>query len=49
MAKVGGIEAAFAKYGAKLVNRAWAVPAPVDGAMVLSLWAHRFKRGMVCG
>lgn len=47
MAKASGIEKAFASYGAKLTNRMWAVSAPIEGAVVLSLWAHKFKRGMV--
>ncbi|MGV8941503.1 MAG: hypothetical protein ACOH1P_08190 [Lysobacter sp.] len=47
MAKISGIGKAFASYGAKLANRMWAVSAPIEGAMVLSLWAHKFKRGMV--
>lgn len=47
MARASGIERAFAAYGAKLTNRMWAVSAPINGAMVLSLWAHKFKRGMV--
>lgn len=47
MARISGIEKAFASYGAKLVNRMWAVSAPIEDAMVLSLWAHKFKRGMV--
>lgn len=42
-----GIEEAFATYGAKLTNRMYTVSAPIEGAMVLSLWAHKFKRGMV--
>lgn len=47
MTKMSGIEKAFASYGAKLKNRMWAVSAPIEGAMVMSLWAHKFKRGMV--
>ena len=47
MEKIVGIQKAFASYGAKLVNRLWAVSAPIDGAMVLSLWFHKFKYGMV--
>ena len=46
MAKVGGIEKGFASYGAKLVNRNWAVSSLIDGAVVMSLWAHRFKGGV---
>jgi hypothetical protein len=35
---------AFALYGAKLVNRQWAVSAIAeDGALVMSCWAHLFR------
>jgi len=44
---MSGIDKAFASYGEKHINRMWAVSAPIDGAMILSLWAHKFKRGMV--
>ena len=47
MAKVSGITKGFAFYGAKLVNRNWAVSALTDDAVVLSLWAHKFRAGMV--
>lgn len=47
MAKVSGIEKAFASYGADLVNRNWAVSSIIDGAAVMSLWAHKFEKGMV--
>lgn len=46
MAKVSGIEKGFASYGAKLVNRNWSVSSLIDGAVVMSLWAHRFKGGV---
>lgn len=46
MAKVSGIEKGFASYGAKLVNRNWAVSSLIDGAVVMSLWAHRLKGGL---
>lgn len=42
-----GIVAAFARYKATLTNPQWAVSAEVPGAVVMSLWAHLFKRGMV--
>lgn len=36
----------FAEYGAKLINPQWAVSAIAeDGALVMSCWAHYFKRG----
>lgn len=47
MPKVSGIEKGFQSYGAKLVNRMYAVSSLVDGAVVFSLWAHRMKRGGV--
>jgi hypothetical protein len=37
---------AFAEYGVKLANPQWAVSAIADdGAVVMSCWAHYFKRG----
>lgn len=47
MAKVSGIAKGFASYGAILVNRMWAVSSMIEGAAVMSLWAHKFKKGMV--
>jgi hypothetical protein len=47
MPKVSGIEKGFAHYGAKLTNRMWAVSAELDDAVVLSLWQHKFKKGLV--
>ena len=45
MATLGFVEA-FAKFGAKLDNPMWAVSAlAVDGALVVSCWAHYFKSG----
>jgi hypothetical protein len=39
-----GLEEAFARFGAKLVNRMWAVSAYAeDGAFVVSGWSHLFK------
>jgi len=36
---------AFAHYGAKLVNRQWAVSSIAeDGALVISCWAHLFRK-----
>lgn len=45
MPKIDGIDKAFKSYGATLVNRPWAVSAVIDGAVVMSLWQHKFKRG----
>lgn len=42
-----GIVAAFARYKATLTNHQWAVSAEVPGGVVMSLWAHLFKRDMV--
>jgi hypothetical protein len=36
---------AFAEYGAKLANPQWAVSAMTDDGVVMSCWAHYFKRG----
>jgi hypothetical protein len=47
MPKVTVITKGFEHYGAKLVNRVWAVSALVDGAVVMNLWAHKFRKGMV--
>ena len=47
MAKVSGIVKGFDSYGASLTNRMWAVSSMIEGAAVMSLWAHKFKRGMV--
>ncbi len=47
MADLGFAEA-FAKYGAKLKNVNWSVCAESpDGSLVVSLWSHHFKKGMV--
>ena len=43
MAKVSGIVAAFRAYKAKLANQNWAVSSVIDGAVVMSLWKHRFQ------
>jgi hypothetical protein len=41
-----GLKDAFAKYGAKLRNVQWSVSAwAPDGSLVLSLWAHHYKKG----
>lgn len=41
-----GIQEAFAKYGAKLKNAQWSVSAwSPDGHLVVSLWAHHYRRG----
>ena len=45
MPKIAGIDNAFKSYGATLVNRQWAVSAVIDGAVVMSLWQHKFKQG----
>lgn len=42
-----GIAEAFRQYNARLRNRMWAVSALSDGSVVMSLWAHKFKTGMV--
>lgn len=47
MAKVSGIVKGFDSYGASLTNRMWAVSSMIEGAAVMSLWAHKFKKGMV--
>lgn len=45
MSDLGFVDA-FAKFGAKLDNPMWAVSAIAsDGALVISCWAHYFKRG----
>ena len=36
---------AFAEYGARLINSQWAVSAMTDDGIVMSCWAHYFKRG----
>jgi hypothetical protein len=42
--------AAFAKYGAKLPNRMWAVSAiATDGSLVISCWQHLFDRNPAPG
>ena len=38
-----GIAAEFARFGARLVNRQWAVSALTPTEMVASLWFHRMK------
>ncbi|MBB3009994.1 hypothetical protein [Cupriavidus alkaliphilus] len=41
-----GIQEAFAKYGANLRNVQWSVSAwAPDGSLVVSLWAHHYRRG----
>lgn len=41
-----GIQEAFAQYGAKLKNAQWSVSAwSLDGDLVVSLWAHHYRRG----
>jgi hypothetical protein len=41
-----GIKEAFAKYNATLRNVQWSVSAwAPDGALVVSLWAHHYRRG----
>ena len=47
MAKVSGIVKGFDSYGATLTNKMWAVSSLIEGAAVMSLWAHKFKKGMV--
>lgn len=45
MAELGFVEA-FTRFGAKLDNPMWAVSSIAsDGALVLSCWAHYFKKG----
>lgn len=45
MSDLGFVEA-FAKFGAELDNPMWAVSAIAsDGALVMSCWAHCFRRG----
>jgi len=45
MKSLGFVEA-FAKFGAKPDNQMWAVSAiAADGSLVLSCWAHYFRRG----
>ncbi len=42
-----GIKAAFAQYGASLVNVQWSVSAwAPDGALVVSLWDHHTRKGL---
>lgn len=43
---VQGIVRAFAYYGAVQRNSQWAVSAPIEGAMVMSLWDQKFCKGM---
>ena len=45
MPKVSGIVAGFKTYGAKLANQNWAVSSLADGAVVMSLWKHKFEPG----
>jgi hypothetical protein len=41
-----GIQQAFARYGATLHNVQWSVCAwAPDGALVVSLWAHHYRKG----
>lgn len=41
-----GIKEAFARYGATLRNVQWSVSAwAPDGSLVVSLWAHHYRRG----
>ncbi len=41
-----GIKQAFARYGATLRNVQWSVSAwAPDGSLVVSLWAHHYRRG----
>ena len=41
-----GLKEAFAKYGATLRNVQWSVSAwAPDGSLVLSLWAHHYRKG----
>jgi len=41
-----GLKDAFAKYGATLRNVQWSVSAWIpDGSLVLSLWAHHYRKG----
>jgi hypothetical protein len=41
-----GLKDAFAKYGATLRNVQWSVSAwAPDGSLVLSLWAHHYRKG----
>lgn len=41
-----GIKDAFASYGAALRNVQWSVSAwAPDGSLVVSLWAHHYRRG----
>jgi hypothetical protein len=45
MSKIG-IADAFGKYGAALRNVQWSVSAwAPDGSLVVSLWAHHYRRG----
>ena len=37
---------AFAQYGAKLRNVQWAVSDIADGHLVVSLWAHKFRKAV---
>ena len=47
MTKIGLVEA-FRVYGATLVNHQYAVSAELSGAIVMSLWKHKFhKPGML--
>lgn len=43
---MSGIVKAFAHYGAVQRNSQWAVSAPIEGAIVMSLWEKKFKKGM---
>ena len=41
-----GLKEAFARYGATLRNVQWSVSAwAPDGSLVLSLWAHHYRKG----
>lgn len=41
-----GLTAAFAKYGASLLNPQWSVTAwAPDGSLVVSLWDHHYRKG----
>lgn len=45
MARIG-IKEAFESYGAKMRNVQWSVSAWADdGSLVVSLWAHHYRRG----
>ena len=43
-----GIKEAFSEYGATLRNVQWSVSAwAPDGSLVVSLWAHHYRRGSI--